>query len=100
MKRPEYAAVVTDIYSRLLREDRCPTREEMDALRRVFSRDGFTDGYLTGQKGDKMFGTKTDVPLDEVKPLYDEAARRFAEGRKRRLYRCRFPSPQMKPACC
>lgn len=82
MKRPEYAAVVTDIYSRLLREDRCPTREEMDALRRVFSRDGFTDGYLTGQKGDKMFGTKTDVPLDEVKPLYDEAARRFAEGKE------------------
>lgn len=82
MKRPEYAAVVTDIYSRLLREHRRPTREEMDALRRVFSRDGFTDGYLTGKKGDKMFGTKTDVPLSEVKPLYDEAARRFAEGKE------------------
>lgn len=29
-----------------------------------------------------MFGVKTDVPLDEVKPLYDEAARRFAEGKE------------------
>ena len=51
-------------------------------LRRVFSRDGFTDGYYTGKKGDSMFGTKTDVPMNEVKALYDEAARRFAEGRE------------------
>lgn len=82
MKRPEYAAVVTDIYARLLREARKPTAEERETLRRVFSRDGFTDGYLTGKTGDSMFGTKTNVPLAEVKPLYDEAARRFAEGKE------------------
>ena len=29
-----------------------------------------------------MFGTKTDVPMSEVKSLYDEAARRFAEGKE------------------
>ena len=29
-----------------------------------------------------MFGTKTDVPMSEVKALYDEAAHRFAEGRE------------------
>ena len=29
-----------------------------------------------------MFGTKTDVPMHEVKPLYDEAARRFAVGKE------------------
>ena len=82
MKRPEYSAVVTKIYADLLREQRGPTREESDALRRVFSRDGFTDGYLTGKTGQAMFGTKTDLPLSEVKPLYDEAARRFAEGKE------------------
>lgn len=82
MKRPEYAAIVTEIYARLLREKRRPTREEADILRRVFSRDGFTDGYLTGKTGDAMFGTKTDIPLHEVKPLYDQAAQRFAEGRE------------------
>lgn len=82
MKRPEYAAVVTEIYARLLHEKRRPTKEEADTLRRVFSRDGFTDGYLTGKTGDAMFGTKTDLPLAEVKPLYDQAARRFAEGRE------------------
>ena len=82
MKRPEYAAIVTKIYADLLREHRGPTPAERDTLRRVFSRDGFTDGYYTGEKGDAMFGTKTDVPLAEVQPLYDEAARRFAEGRE------------------
>ena len=80
MKRPEYAAIVTKVYADLLREHRKPTAEERDILRRVFSRDGFTDGYYTGKKGDSMFGTKTDVPMNEVKALYDEAARRFAEG--------------------
>ena len=77
MKRPEYTAIVTKIYADLLRERRRPTPAERDTLRRVFSRDGFTDGYYTGKTGDKMFGTKTDSPA-EVQALYDEAARRFA----------------------
>ena len=82
MKRPEYAAIVTKVYADLLREHRKPTAGERDILRRVFSRDGFTDGYYTGKKGDSMFGTKTDVPMSEVKALYDEAAHRLAEGRE------------------
>lgn len=82
MKRPEYTYIVTAIYAALLRENRGPTAEERDTLRRVFSRDGFTDGYLTGQKGDAMFGTKTEVPLSEVQGLYKQAADRFAEGRE------------------
>ncbi len=82
MKRPEYAAVVTKVYADLLREQRRPTPEEEDALRRVFSRDGFTDGYFTGKQGDAMLGTKTELPLPEVQPLYDEAARRCAEGKE------------------
>ncbi|MFR4414291.1 MAG: U32 family peptidase [Butyricicoccus sp.] len=101
MKRPEYAAIVTKVYSDLLREHRRPTAEERDILRRVFSRDGFTDGYYTGKLGDGMFGTKTDVPMNEVKKLYDEAAHRFAEGKEARS--CRFRSalpPAMTPARC
>ena len=82
MKRPEYTAIVTKIYADLLRERRAPTPEERATLRRVFSRDGFTDGYYTGKAGDKMFGTKTDIPLHEVQALYDEAAHRFEPGRE------------------
>lgn len=82
MKRPEYAAAVTAVYAKLLREQRTANTEEHALLRRVFSRDGFTDGYLTGKIGAHMFGVKTEVPLQEVKADYDEAARRFAEGKE------------------
>lgn len=78
MKRPEYTAIVTGIYAALLREHRKPTIDEKDTLRRVFSRDGFTDGYFTGHKGDAMFGTKTELPLDAVQPLYQEAERCYS----------------------
>ena len=57
MKRPEYVAAVTGIYARLLREHRRPTAEERRRLALAFSRDGFTDGYYTGEKRD-MFGVR------------------------------------------
>lgn len=82
MKRPEYAAIVTKIYADLLHDGRRATAQEKEILQKVFSRNGFTQGYLTGQLGDTMFGTKTDVPLAEVQGLYDEAAHRFDEGRE------------------
>ncbi len=58
MKRPEYVAIVTGIYSRLLREGRAPTDDERKTLAEVFSRDGFTDGYFTGNTGASMFGVR------------------------------------------
>ena len=58
MKRPEYVAAVTGIYARLLREHRRPTDVERRQLALAFSRDGFTDGYYTGEKGEAMFGVR------------------------------------------
>ena len=52
MKRPEYAAIVTGIYSAALKEGRLPTGQELSALKAAFSRQGFTDGYFTGKKSD------------------------------------------------
>jgi len=57
MKRPEYVAAVTGIYARLIREHRAATDEEQRQLALAFSRDGFTDGYYTGEKRD-MFGVR------------------------------------------
>lgn len=85
MKRPEYTAVVTNIYSKLLNEQRMPTNDEIKTLKLVFSRDGFTDGYFTNKKGEIMFGTKKDVPFDEVRKIYDEAANRFADGKEKQI---------------
>jgi len=83
MKRPEYTAIVTKIYADLLRENRVPTSEEWDTLRKVFSRDGFTDGYYTGKKGKEMFGVRTESPLSELQSMYREAANRFAPNKER-----------------
>lgn len=60
MKRPEYVAVVTDVYTRLLEEHRGPTAEEMADLESAFSRQGFTDWYWKGQKGPGMFGCRSE----------------------------------------
>ncbi|MBQ3549086.1 MAG: U32 family peptidase [Oscillospiraceae bacterium] len=60
MKRPEYVAVITHIYRRLLEEHRGPTTEERVALEQAFSRSGFTEGYYLGKKGPKMFGTRPE----------------------------------------
>ncbi len=77
MKRPEYVAIVSRIYSDVLRERRAPTEKEKRDLRRIFSREGFTDGYYTKNPGKKMFGvrTETEAPqtlLDEAKKTYED----------------------------
>ena len=57
MKRPEYVAVVTDIYRRALDEGTV-TPEAMSLLEAVFSRQGFTQDYYYQKTGPQMFGTR------------------------------------------
>ncbi len=82
MKRPEYVAIVTRIFAQALKEEREPTREEMDTLRQAFSRQGFTDGYYTGKLGRDMFGTRQEErePLE----LYQEARSTYESGENRK----------------
>jgi len=77
MKRPEYVATVTGIYSRILREGRAATQKEKKTLADIFSRDGFTDGYYTKKLGRDMFGIRTET---EVPESLLSAARRTYEG--------------------
>ena len=72
MKRPEYVAVVTDVYARLLEENRGPTREELSRLEQAFSRSGFTDWYWQGRHGAGMFGTRPEN-APEPKELFAQA---------------------------
>jgi len=79
MKRPEYVAVVTGIYARLLRERRGPTAAESAALEAAFSRSGFTDGYWQGMTGPALFGVRpADAP--EPKELFAEAKAAVDKG--------------------
>ena len=73
MKRPEYVAIVTKIYSDVLRQGRAPTREELEDLRAAFSRQGFTDGYYQGKTGRQMFGVREKEQVPE---------KRFAQVRQ------------------
>ncbi len=80
MKRPEYVAVITSIYRRLIDEKRGPTAAESQALEQAFSRSGFTDGYYRHRKGPAMFGTRPEN-APEPKELFNEA-RKLYENRE------------------
>ena len=80
LKRPEYVAVVTGIYRRLLDEKRLPTAEESRALEQAFSRSGFTDGYWLGRKGRAMFGTRPEN-APEPKELFAQARAVYENGK-------------------
>ncbi|WP_298020297.1 U32 family peptidase [uncultured Dysosmobacter sp.] len=72
MKRPEYVAVITRIYARLLEEGRGPTAREESELKQAFSRSGFTDWYWQGKHGAPMLGVRPENAADP-KELFDAA---------------------------
>jgi len=72
MKRPEYVAVISRIYARLLEEGRKPTATEQAELEQAFSRSGFTDWYWQGKHGAGMFGVRPENAPDP-KALFDAA---------------------------
>ena len=83
MKRPEYTAIVTGIYSKALKEHRKPTAEEMELLEQAFSRQGFTQGYFNGDKQD-MFGVRQETEkTDEA--IFTTARKAYADGELRRV---------------
>lgn len=64
MKRPEYVAAASAACRHAADGEQAP-KELLDDLGAVFSRSGFTDGYLSAQRGRDMFGirTKEDVEV-------------------------------------
>ena len=82
MKRPEYSAIVTGIYSRAVKERREPTAEEIKTLERVFSRDGFTDGYYTGNVSKEMLGTRGEANANDTQKLFASARAEYMSERE------------------
>ena len=73
MKRPEYVAAA----SAACRLALAGKPYDAESLRAVFSRSGFTDGYLSGTRGAEMFGRRTredvyetDAVLKQLSSLY------------------------------
>ena len=84
MKRPEYTAVVTGVYSKVLHEHRAPTADELQTLETAFSRDGFTQGYYNGDKKD-MFGVRGETDERESERLFTAARKAYSDGELRRV---------------
>ncbi len=63
MKRPEYVAAVTSVYRKALDEGSV-SKPMIDTLLKAFNRQGFTDGYYTGNLGKNMFGVRQEQPED------------------------------------
>lgn len=78
MKRAEYvAAAVTAC--RAAADGKEP---DLDALRAVFSRSGFTDGYLTGKTGAEMFGTRRKEDVVSAEAVFPELRELFRKETK------------------
>ena len=77
MKRPEYVAAVTQVYRRAI--DTGVVTPAMDKqLMDAFNRQGFTDGYYTGQIGSHMFGIREERNenqpwMKEIRQTYETA---------------------------
>ena len=84
MKRPEYTALVTGVYAKVLHERRAPTQDELNTLETAFSRDGFTQGYYNGDKKD-MFGVRGEGEDRESEKLFTTARKDYSEGELRRV---------------
>ncbi len=71
MKSPAYVYTVTKIYRKLLDENRGANKSELSELRRAFSRDGFTDGYFTGNIARGMTGIRSEEDKEKSRDFAD-----------------------------
>lgn len=84
MRRPEYAAIVTGVYSRAVKDKKAPTADDMRALQIAFSRQGFTDGYYLDNQGSDMFGVREEEKKgDQI--IFATARKNYLNGEYQRV---------------
>ena len=76
MKRPEYVAAATAVYAGAVRGE-IPSPAELERLKSVFSRSGFTDGYYADRRGGDMFGVRRHEDVTAAAPVLKELARLY-----------------------
>lgn len=77
MKRPEYVAAAVTACQNALQWISDPQLNEQ--LRAVFSRSGFTDGYLSGHRGPAMFGTRQKEDVLAAAPILEQLSALYQE---------------------
>ena len=101
MKRPEYVYHTAKIYRTCLDERRNAADSEIETLAKIFSRQGFTDGYFTRSLGKRMYGVRTEENKSETAGfkniIYAESATgKKAEARASRVSQAVFPRETIK----
>ena len=84
MKRPEYVAAAVSACRRAADGEQVP-QQLLDGLEAVFSRSGFTKGYLTGQRGREMFGTRTKEDVTGATEKVFSSLRNLYRGEMQRV---------------
>ncbi len=68
MKRPEYVAAAVSSLKKAMNNE----FYDRTILRSVFSRNGFTDGYLKGERNVSMFGFRNKEDVTSAQPILKE----------------------------
>ena len=84
MKRPEYVAAAVSACRRAADGEEVPEKllEELEA---VFSRSGFTQGYLTGKRGSAMFGVRRKEDVTQATEKVFASLRGLYRGEDQRV---------------
>lgn len=80
MKRPEYVAAAVSV-CRAAVEGKKADDLLLNDLQSVFSRTGFTDGYYTGRRGNRMFGTRRKEDVNAAGAVLGRLARLYDKER-------------------
>ncbi|MDR1630912.1 MAG: U32 family peptidase [Oscillospiraceae bacterium] len=78
MKRPEYVAMAVDSCRKALEGKDYDT----GTLQAVFSRGGFTDGYLTGKRDSDMFGYRTEKDVSATSQVLSSISEFYRRDRQ------------------
>ena len=97
MKRPEYvAAAVTAMKNAV--EGKDSLSEDMRVLEAVFSRSGFTDGYLTKKIGREMFGFRRKEDVTAANDVLPQLSAMYRSERKSGTMDMHFQAHEGSPA--
>ena len=84
MKRPEYVAAAVSACRHAVDQGAIPAQLAQD-LEAVFSRSGFTKGYLTGKRGAAMFGVRRKEDVTQATEKVFAQLRGLYRGERQRV---------------
>lgn len=94
MKRPEYVAAAVTACRQALNGE----APDLDTLKAVFSRSGFTDGYFTGNHGFEMFGTRQKEDVVSAASVLPNLAELYRKEHKAATVNLNFTLEKDAPA--